>query len=65
MAGRPADEDLLGGLATVAHLGVIANLSDAQLIDHFLARKGKETGEVAEPAFEALVARHGAMVFDV
>ncbi len=61
MAGRPADADLLGGLVAVAHLGVIANLSDAQLLDHFLGRKG----EVGESAFEALVARHGAMVFDV
>ena len=37
------------------------NLSDAQLLDGFLAR----SGEAAEAAFEALVARHGPMVLDV
>jgi RNA polymerase sigma factor (sigma-70 family) len=61
MGGRHADAVPLGGLGAVAHLGVIANLSDAQLLDHFLAREG----EVGEAAFEALVARHGAMVFGV
>src|SRR5262249_57987084 len=61
MAGRPSDADLMGGLGAVSRLGVVANLSDAQLLDYFLARKG----EVAQAAFEALVVRHGPMVLDV
>jgi RNA polymerase sigma factor (sigma-70 family) len=61
MMGRSADADLLSGINAIVHLGVVANLSDAQLLDGFLTR----TGEAAEAAFEALVARHGRMVLDV
>jgi RNA polymerase sigma factor (sigma-70 family) len=61
MVGRTADAALLSGLNTLTHVGVAGNLSDAQLLDRFLARGG----EAAEAAFEALVARHGPMVLDV
>jgi RNA polymerase sigma factor (sigma-70 family) len=61
MAGRSACAELLSGLRTLTHVGVTGNLSDAQLLDRFLAR----SGETAELAFEALVARHGPMVLDV
>ena len=61
MVGRSACAELLSGLNTLTHVGVTGNLSDAQLLDRFLAR----SGETAEVAFEALVARHGPMVLDV
>src|SRR5437879_901729 len=40
--------------------GVVGDLTDGQLLERFLARGGG-----AEAAFEALVARHGPMVFSV
>lgn len=61
MVGRFASAELLCGLNTLTQVGVIGNLSDAQLLDRFLARSGESAGE----AFEALVARHGPMVLDV
>jgi RNA polymerase sigma factor (sigma-70 family) len=61
MVGRFARAELLTGLNALTHVGVAGNLSDAQLLDRFLARGG----EAAEAAFEALVARHGRMVLDV
>jgi len=42
-------------------LGTFAGLTDAQLLERFAARHG----DGAEPAFEALVERHGPMVFRV
>jgi hypothetical protein len=61
MVGRSAGAELLNRLNTLTHVGVAANLSDAQLLARFLARGGPP----AEAAFEALVARHGPMVLDV
>ncbi len=61
MMGRSANTDLLSELNTLMHAGVVGNLSDAQLLDRFLARGGKS----AEAAFEALVTRHGPMVLSV
>ena len=61
MLGRSVRAELLTGLNALTHVGVAGNLSDAQLLDRFLARGG----EAAEAAFEALVARHGPMVFNV
>jgi hypothetical protein len=52
MVGRFARAELLTGLNALTHVGVAGNLSDAQLLDRFLARGG----EAAEAAFEALVA---------
>src|SRR5271156_4940030 len=61
MVGRSACAELLSGLNTLTRVGVTGNLSDAQLLDQFLAR----SGETAIVAFESLVARHGPMVLDV
>jgi RNA polymerase sigma factor (sigma-70 family) len=60
MVSRTAGAALLGGFRALTHLGVVANLSDAQLVDRFLGRDGG-----AAEAFEALVVRHGPMVFDL
>ncbi len=62
MVGRSVSADVLSGFDALIRCGVAANLSDAQLLDGFLASRG---GEAAEAAFEALVARHGPMVLDV
>ncbi len=61
MAGRSMRADVLSELHSLTHIGVVANLSDAQLLDRFLAGGG----EVAEAAFQALVTRHGRMVLGV
>ena len=61
MLGRSARAELLTGLNALTHVGVAGNLSDAQLLDRFLAR----SGEAGEAAFETLVGRHGKMVLDV
>jgi RNA polymerase sigma factor (sigma-70 family) len=52
---------MLTGLETLTHFGVAANQSDGELLDRYLSRDGRS----AEAAFEALVARHGPMVFEV
>ena len=59
MAGRGAG--LLGQFHRLWELGTIAGLTYAQLLAQFAA--GHEDG--AELAFEALVERHGSMVFRV
>jgi RNA polymerase sigma factor (sigma-70 family) len=61
MVRRSVRAELLSGLNTLTHVGVTGNLSDAQLLDRFVARRG----EAAEAAFETLVARHGPMVLGV
>jgi len=61
MVARSLTADVLRDLLTLTHVGVVGNLSDAQLLDRFLGRRG----EAAEAAFEALVTRHGPMVLDV
>jgi DNA-directed RNA polymerase specialized sigma24 family protein len=61
MVGRSLSADVLGDLVTLTHVGVVGNLSDAELLDRFLGRRS----EAAEAAFEALVTRHGPMVLDV
>ena len=48
-------------LRTLFSTGGPCGLSDAQLLERFVA----SSGEPAESAFEALLARHGPMVFDV
>ena len=59
MAGRGAG--LLGQIHRLWDLGTFAGLTDAQLLARFAA--GHEDG--AEFAFEALMERHGSMVFRV
>ena len=61
MVGRSACAELLSGLNTLTHVGVTGNLSDARAPGSIPRR----SGETAEVAFEALVARHGPMVLDV
>jgi RNA polymerase sigma factor (sigma-70 family) len=61
MVGRSTGAEVLGDLVTLSRVGVVANLSDAQLLDRFRFLQG----ESAEVAFEALVSRHGPMVLDV
>lgn len=48
-----------GGLRTVFEAGPVAGLTDAQLLERFIARRDDGTG------FEALLARHGPMVLGV
>ena len=48
-------------LRTLFHFGVVGTLSDAQLLEEFLAKGG----EAAEDAFAAVVERHGPMVLRV
>ncbi len=61
MSGRTMRADVLSELNSLTQVGVVANLSDAQLLDRFLGAGG----ETAEAAFHALVVRHGAMVLSV
>jgi RNA polymerase sigma factor (sigma-70 family) len=61
MASRSMRADVLSELSSLTHIGVVANLSDAQLLDRFLAGGG----EAAEAAFQALVTRHGRMILGV
>jgi RNA polymerase sigma factor (sigma-70 family) len=49
-------------LETLLGAGTTCALSDAQLLERFVARRDDDT---AEAAFEALVLRHGPMVYDV
>ena len=56
-----AIESLGGALRQIGHLfggGTVTGLSDAQLLDRFLADRDAT-------AFESLVARHGPMVLSV
>ena len=48
-------------IQTLFHLGAIGALSDAELLEQFLARRGQD----AEDAFAAVVGRHGPMVLRV
>ena len=53
-------DDLARQLRSLFELGVVAGLSDGQLLDRFNAG-----GSQAESAFSALVERHGPMVIRV
>ena len=48
-------------LRAIINGGTVAGLTDGQLLERFSARRGEE----AEPAFTALVIRHGPLVFGV
>ncbi len=56
MAGSPSDP-----IYRLFNIGAVGPLSDAQLVDRFVARRD----EAAEAAFEELVNRHGPMVLRV
>jgi RNA polymerase sigma factor (sigma-70 family) len=60
MVGR-SREGYVKSLATLLDLGTLVSLTDSQLLGRFLDRGGAS----AEPAFEALVVRHGPMVHRV
>jgi RNA polymerase sigma factor (sigma-70 family) len=48
-------------LRAIINGGTVAGLTDGQLLERFAGRRGEE----AEPAFTALVTRHGPLVFGV
>jgi hypothetical protein len=48
-------------LGTLFSVGTLGGLTDGQLLDRFISRKGEE----AEAALAVLVASHGPMVWDV
>src|SRR4051812_5712422 len=52
---------VLRSLKTLFGSGTTAGLSDGQILERFVARRGDE----AELAFEALIERHGRMVLRV
>ena len=54
----PHHEDGLRSLRTLFHAGTGSGLTDGQLLERFATRGG----EASEPAFAALVERHGPMV---
>ena len=58
---------LLHQVRTLFGSGVVAGLSDAELLDRFLSRSAaaEDAALAAEAAFAALVARHGPMVLGV
>src|SRR5262245_2526334 len=59
--------DLLRQVRTLFGAGVVAGLSDAELLERFAARStaAEDAALAAEAAFAALVARHGPMVLGV
>ena len=57
MAGSPSDR-VLRQVHRLFNFGAVGTMSDAQLLDRFVARRD----EAAEAAFEELVIRHGPMV---
>jgi RNA polymerase sigma factor (sigma-70 family) len=60
MAGSPSDR-VLRQVHRLFNIGAVGTLSDAELLDRFVARRD----ENAEAAFEELVIRHGPMVLRV
>ncbi len=59
--GSRRSSELFGHLETLFRVGAVGGLSDAQLLERFVA--GRD--EAGEAAFRALVARHGPMVLRV
>src|SRR5262245_65924191 len=59
--------DLLRRVRTLFDSGVVAGLSDAELLERFRAKRAtaEDAALAAEAAFAALVARHGPMVLGV
>jgi len=61
MPGASSSREFLRHLNTLFHCGTAGQLSDAELLNRFVASRD----EAAEAAFAALVERHGAMVLGV
>ena len=59
MGGK--SEGVLKQVHRLFNLGAVGSMTDAQLLEWFVARRD----EAAEAAFEELVARHGPMVLDI
>ena len=55
---RPGE---VGGLEVIFAFGTLAGMTDRELLERFVRRRGDE----AEPAFAVLVSRHGPMVYSV
>jgi RNA polymerase sigma factor (sigma-70 family) len=64
---RARSSDMLRQVRTLFGVGVVAGLSDAELLERFTVRKAaaEDARLAAEAAFAALVARHGPMVLGV
>jgi RNA polymerase sigma factor (sigma-70 family) len=64
---RARSSDLFRQVRTLFGAGVVAGLSDAQLLERFRDRTNEaaDATRAAEAAFEALVVRHGPMVLGV
>ena len=64
---HPRSSGLLHQVRTLFGAGVVAGLSDAELLERFTARSAvaEDSALAAEAAFAALVARHGPMVLGV
>ena len=63
MAARSANSDLRKDVRTLFELGVVANLTDGQLLDQFLSDRGGKSS--ADSAFGEIIRRHGPMVYRV
>lgn len=61
MPGASSSREFLRNLNTLFHCGTAGQLSDAELLNRFVASRDA----AAEAAFAALVERHGAMVLGV
>ena len=61
MAGVSSSREVIRHLNTLFHCGTVGQLSDAELLERFIASRDQG----AEAAFAALVDRHGAMVLGV
>jgi RNA polymerase sigma factor (sigma-70 family) len=64
---RARSSDMLRQVRTLFGVGVVAGLSDAELLERFAVQKAsaEDARLAAEAAFAALVARHGPMVLGV
>jgi hypothetical protein len=58
---HPYNEATVQQLQTLFNVGVVAALSDCELLEKFTRRRG----QAAEAAFAVLVERHGSMVLRV
>jgi hypothetical protein len=58
---KNASDQVFRQVNRIFQLGAVGSVSDAQLLDWFIAQKD----DCAEVAFEELMIRHGPMVFGV
>jgi RNA polymerase sigma factor (sigma-70 family) len=60
---NPRTETIVHVIDALFRFGVVSGLSDAELLERFVAGSGCDTGSAS--AFDAIVRRHGPMVFGV